>query len=163
MTEEINHPAYDCPEGDLGLMLHDLFNDKIVQEVTIVHPVDGPKVVTRAEYLDMIKAASSVVRESADEKHSPSENYLEKKRLERVKTQMQIRFRTAMISAEVRYINLDGENDYGFDANGKKIDIDGLTFVPISDYLEGIDLVKNELGSFIDEKGVKASVRIASN
>ena len=144
--QEIHH----CDDENLGAMLHRLFSEGH-DEVEIQHPTEGVVVYTKEQFYSQLEKF----------KKSPSEAYLERKRLERVQIQKQIRFRTALIGADVRKVNMDTDK-FGYDSEGRKMDIQGMAFNRIDDYLPGIDILPGEVGCFYDEHGQREAIRIVS-
>lgn len=142
---------HNCDEEELGAMLHRLLIVEGHTEVVIQHPTDGEQVVTKESFLEMqrhIKRANDM---------SPAERLVENKRL-KMKKQMQ--FRTAMIEAEFYTVDLNDDENFGFDVDGNKLDIDGLIFTPVDQYLPGIDIKEKEIGAFVDEAMAKPPIRI---
>jgi len=138
-------------DEDLSKMLHQLLVVDGHDEVEIVHPVEGVQVVTRETYEAMIE---NIIKAR---NMSPAERLLATKRIKR---KMQIRFRTAMITAETRTVDIEDEENFGRDIDGKEMDIAGMTFVRVGDYLKGIQSVPKELGCFMDESMARAPIRI---
>jgi len=143
-------------DADLGAQLHELFQQGH-DEVTVVHPAEGEVTITKSEFYGHI---SDLQKSMAP--LSPADRIIEKNRLERLKNYRQMQFRTKMIEAEVHQVDLNGDDNYGFDAKGNKIGIEGMEFVPIHNYLEGIVLHDHEVGAFIDQSGKKYPIRITS-
>ena len=140
-----------CNDEELGKLLYQLLVVDGHQEVEIVHPTEGIQVVTKETYKAMI---DNIIR-ARD--MSPAKRILETKR---IRTKMEIRFRTAMITAETRIVDIKDDSNFGFDIYGKEIDMNGRTFVKAPDYLKGIDLLPNEIGCFVDEAMTRPPVRI---
>ena len=88
---------------------------------------------------------------------SPAERLQEQKKTER---RNQIRWRTQMITAKTHTVDTEDDENFGIDVDGEKIDMDGLTFLPVDNYLKGTELHPGEIGCFTDEKGIKPPVRI---
>lgn len=153
MTDE-KALVYDCNDKNLGHMLQKLF-DEGHDEVVVRHPIDAPVVVTRADfkkYLREIERCKNM---------SPADRVKEGARLKNIKNQKQIRFRTAMLNAPAYTIDPDDEESFGKDIDGNEMDIRGMVFVPIVQYLKGIEVLEHELGCFVDEYDEKRSpVRI---
>ena len=120
-------------------------------EVEVVHPTEGIKIVTRETYKEMIE---NIIRAR---NMSPAERLLETKRIKR---RMEIRFRTAMITAEIRTVDIEDDEHFGLDTDGKEIDMAGMTFVKAPDYFKGIDLLPNEIGCFMDEAMARPPIRL---
>jgi len=138
-------------DEELGKMLHQLLVVDGHKEVEIVHPIDGIKVVTQDTY----KAMLENIRRARN--MSPAERITETKR---IKNKMEIRFRTALIVAETRTVDIEDEANFGKDIDGKEIDMAGMTFVKIEYYPKGIDGLQEELGCFKDESMGRPPIRI---
>lgn len=144
---------YDCDDENLGQLLQRLFAEGH-DEVEVQHPVDGPIVVTRKDFAKHIADMAKVA------KMSPAERLEAKKRIENIKHQKQIRFRTAMLAAPVKTVDIEDEGNFGMTVTGEMLDIDGMIFIAAANYLPGIETVENELGAFIDESEQRQPVRI---
>ncbi len=136
--------VYDCNDKDLGAMLHRLLIVDNHDEVEVNHPVDGPVIVTKADYKKHI--ANARVKDM-----SPADRVTENKRIRHIKSQKQIRFRTKMITAPVHTVDTTDDVNFGKDIEGNQLDIDGAIFISVADYPKDIELKENEIGSFIDE------------
>ena len=149
--EELDDKHYCGGDEELAAMLHKFFVVEGHDEVIIQHPQDGERLITKDEYFNLqkhLKAASDM---------SPADRMVESKRL---KNKKQIQFRTAMIEAKHYTVDLDDEDSFGYDVNGVKVDIEGMDFVPVDQYLKGIKAVENELGAYVSESMHKPPVRI---
>ena len=140
-------------DEELAKMLHKFFVVEGHDEVAVMHPVDGERVITKAEYLDLQKHLKKA------KNMSPAQRLVETKRL---KNQKQIRFRTAMLEAKVYVVDTedDSEENFGTDVDGNKMDLEGVVFVPTDQYVDGIELKENELGCFVSESLHKPPIRI---
>ncbi len=144
MESETQHPAYDCNESDLGEMLHDLFKDEQVEEVVICHPKDGQEIVTRAQYMEYIKASARKVTGTQDEQEK-----------------MQTQFKQSLIFCDVRTIDISEDQNFGTDTKGRPIEnIGGMVLVPASQYPPGCALLEKEVGCFFDEEGKRKTIRL---
>ena len=143
--------TYQSTDDELGALLHRLIVVEGHEEVEIQHPTEGLMVVTRDSYKTMMESLDKAA------KMSPADRLEETKRLER-KRQMQ--FRTALIDAKVYTVDIDDEDNFGFDINGDKIDMDGLIFTPTNTYPKGSKVILNEIGAFVDEMMIKPPIRI---
>lgn len=148
--------VYNCNDADLGTMLHRLLVKEGHDEVEIMHPVDGPIVVTREQFLGYCKEIDRA------RNMSPADKVRERAKLKNIQKQKQIHWRTDMLTANVHTIDPHGEDNFGFDIEGNELDINGMIFVPVKDYLPGIELVPNELGCFVDEREKRKPIRIAA-
>lgn len=149
----MENPIYNCDNDGLGAMLDDLFK-KGATEAVVRHPIDGDITITKAQFYKYVAEIDKV------RKASPAQRIKIKKRTENVAKQMQIRFRTAMITAEVRTVDITQDGNFGMDIHGKQIDMDGMVFMPTVAYMEGIDFFPNELGCLMDERMKKPPIRI---
>jgi len=145
----------DPIQCDSDLELSDLLHRLLVveghKEVEIMHPVEGTQVVTKETYEAMIE---NIIRAR---NMSPAQRILETKR---IKSKMKIRFRTALIVAETRTVDIEDEGNFGLDVDGKEIDMAGRTFVHTNDYPKGTDIFPNEIGCFMDESMARPPERI---
>jgi len=151
--EENQPEIYDCDDEILGQMLARLFSEGH-DEVEIQHPTDGPVVVTRKDFEKHVANLSKVAN------MSPAERLEANKRVKNIKNSKQIRFRTAMITAKVHVVDIEDDDNFGKNIEGEALDIDGMTFVPVSDYLKGIELQIGEIGAFVDVSERRPPVRI---
>jgi hypothetical protein len=138
-------------DEELSKKLHQLFIVDNHESVTLQHPTEGDHTLTKQEYLTTIhylKTARDM---------SPAERLQEGKRLER---RQQIKFRTAMITAKMYTVDIDDEDNFGKDIDGQEIDIEAMTFVPVDQYLSGIETQELEIGAFVDSSMKRPPVRI---
>ena len=143
---------HNCDDEELGAMLHRLLIVEGNEEVVIYHPTDGEEVVTREGYLKTLEHLNRA------KNMSPAERFTENKHL---KNKKQIQFRTAMIEAKVYTVDVNNDEVFGVDIDGIKINIiDGMKFIPICQYLPGIDVIEKEIGAFVDESMRNAPIRI---
>lgn len=156
MTTDTHH----VDEENLGKLLNDLFMVKGETEVEIHHPKDGVVVYHKETWLKQQKELQRFLD------MSPADRYQETKRLERLggmkRKRMQIKFRTALIEAKEVTVDLDGEENFGIDVDGNKVDVEGMTFVRQEDYPAGTIRVDNEIGCFVEAEMAKPPVRILS-
>lgn len=138
-------------DEELTKQLYQLLVIESRPEVEIIHPEEGHQVVTRADFDAMQK------RLAKSRGLSPAQRLQENSRVERA---MQMRFRTAMLDADIREVDIQGEDNFGYDVKGNKIDIDGMTFVPVDQYINGIELRPGEIGSFVSANMTKPPIRI---
>jgi len=147
-----DQPTHNCDsDKQLAETLHRLFIVEGNEEVSVIHPVDGEQVMTRKYYLELqesLKKAKNM---------SPAERLVETKRL---KNKKQMQFRTAMIEAKVYVVDIESDEPIGFDVDGNKMDIEISDFVPVAQYISGIELKENEIGCFVSESLQKPPVRI---
>ena len=141
--------VYNCDDESLGKMLYRLFVTEGNDEVVVTHPTEGDVVVTKDDYKKHLANLSRV------NNMSPADRVTENARLKNLKNQKQIRFRTAMIDAPVHTVDMEGENNFGVDVDGVKLDIDGMAFVGVAQYPKGIAIIKQEIGCFVDEHDEK--------
>jgi len=147
--------VYSCIDSELGAKLHSLFQSG-ESEVTVRHPIEGDIIVTKSDFVAHIKNLQLIAPAL-----SPSNRIRENKRRENLKKANQIRFRTAMIGIMPVVVDVDDDKSFGFDVNGNKLDIDGMTFIVVKDYLKGIEAYDGELGAMVDEEMKRPPVRIA--
>lgn len=143
--------VYNCDDQELGNLLHQLLIVEGQPEVEIIHPEEGQIIFTREGYLKLLDQLERV------KNLSPANRMSEAARLQR-KRQMQ--FRTAMIDARVEKVNLEDDENFGKNIEGKDIGINGMVFVPIQGYLKGVQILEGEVGCFMDENMARAPVRI---
>jgi len=65
-----------------------------------------------------------------------------------------------MIDAPVYVVDIENDKTFGFDVDGNKMDIEQTVFVPVEQYVSGIELKENELGCFVSESLHKPPVRV---
>jgi hypothetical protein len=138
-------------DEELSKKLHQLFIVDNHESVTLQHPTEGDHTLTKQEYLTTIH----YLKKARD--MSPAERLQEGKRLER---QQQIKFRTGMITAKMYTVDIDDEDNFGKDIDGQEIDIEAMTFVPVDQYLSGIETQELEIGAFVDSSMKRPPVRI---
>ncbi|MCK4703931.1 MAG: hypothetical protein KAT90_00495 [Gammaproteobacteria bacterium] len=155
MTEQEDN-IYNSDDEHLGATLHRLFEDGH-DEIVIRTPTEGEKVVTRKEFYDHVKNLDKAIN------MSPADKMMERKRLERIANQKRIRLRTAMIDAKVYTVDLEDDDAFGKDVDGNDMGIDGLAFLQVADYLDGILLLDDEIGCFFCEFEKRKPIRIVSN
>jgi len=148
-TDDSN--VYHSNDEDLHSMMQRLF-DEGNESIEVQHP-DGVRIITRQQFADM-KATLE-----RNKKASPAKKFKMRKQIDRLITQKQIRHRTAMITAKVHVIDVEN-GKFGCDIDGNDLDVAGMVFTPTDSYLDGVELVENEVGCFIDEDGNKAPVRV---
>ena len=123
--------------------------------VDIVHPTDGPITVTKAEFQKHLRDISK------QQNMSPADRVIEATRLNNIKKKKQDRFKAAMILAPAHEVNIEDEENFGKDIEGQELDIDKMMFMPICQYLPGINPLTHEIGCFYDENDEERSpVRI---
>lgn len=144
---------YHCEDEELGALLHRLFVEQGETEVEIHHPTEGVIIYTADQWRDQLDALKRMME------MSPAERIQETKKL---KARQQNRFRTAMVDAEVRTIDIEDEdvNHFGLDVDGKEIDMNGMIFTPTNSYPKGTRVILNEIGAFVDESMRKPPIRI---
>ena len=90
---------YTADDKSVGEMLHRLF-EQGHDEVEIQHPLEGARVITRAEFYGLVDALEK----------SPAEKLVERKKIERLAKLKRKQFRKAMTRAKVHRVDL--ENDH---------------------------------------------------
>ena len=146
--------VYNYDVSEVGIALKEAFSDPDVDEAVVIHPIDGRIVVTRKEFYDHVKRANKALN------MSPSDKLMERKRLERIAHQKRTKLRTAMITAKVHTCDMSDDENFGKDVDGVVMDIEGMVFVGVDRYPEGIDLNENEVGAFIKEDFAKKPIRV---
>lgn len=146
--------VHNCADEDLGSMLHRLFTEQPdAVDVEIQHPTEGSQVITREDFYKTVENLGKAA------KMSPAERLMARKQTERLRKNMQTRFRTALIGAEVAEIDVvDGQ--FGYNVNGDKLPVDGMTFVRKEDYPSGTELLEREIGAFVAESGENQPLRV---
>ncbi|RLA18058.1 MAG: hypothetical protein DRQ62_14220 [Gammaproteobacteria bacterium] len=152
--QEADDNIYNCDDKDLGGMLQRLF-DEGHTEVEVMHPTDGPVIVTKSDFKKHLANIEKV------KNMSPADRVTENARLRNVKKRKQIRFRTELVNAPVHKVDLDG-GKFGIDADGNELDVAGMTFVSVKDYPKGTDLKTGEVGCFIDTAEIREPMRITA-
>ena len=151
MTDQDN--VYNCDDENLGQMLARLFSEGH-DSVEIQHPVDGPIIITRAEFLAHVSRMDKVL------KMSPADRIVANKKIKNQKKSAMIKLGWALCSVEIETIDADDDTTFAKDIDGKELDIDGMTFIAVQAYPANVEPVKQELGAFVDEKGKRPPVRI---
>jgi len=153
MTEN----AFDCDDKGLGPMLQRLF-DEGNDEVVVRHPTEGDIIVTRDDFKKHLADLEKAVN------MSPADRIEETARLKNIKNQKQIRFRTDMVNAPVHTVDIEDDENFGKDIEGVQMDIEGMVFLPVAQYLKGIEPKEHELGCFMSEYDENRSpIRILQN
>lgn len=149
----MEEPTKHVVSGDLELsdMLYRLLIVEGEPDVEIHHPTEGIKIITKEEYEKTVKDLKRI------KELSPANRVMEKKTNIR---RMEIRFRTQMLDAEIRTIDITGDANFGKDINGEYIDIEGKIFLSTNDYPDGICLREREIGCFMRENLDKPPIRI---
>jgi hypothetical protein len=150
--EKSDNLVVDSDE-ELAEHLHRLFIVEGNEEVEVIHPEEGTIVYTRDTYLSAIENLKKA------RNMSPAERMREKRRLER---KNQMKFRSWMPGARVHTVDIEDEGNFGKDIEGEQIDMEGMIFTVVRDYPKGIELLENEIGSFVDESMKRPPIRILS-
>lgn len=141
MIGEIVHATTD---QELSAQLHEFLVVRGEPEVEIVENGKS-KVISRAEYREAIRLT----------KLSPAGRVLEKQRLRN-------QFLLSIVEAKVYVIDIEADGNYGKDVNGKQIPVEGREFLPPDQYIDGVRMLKNELGAFVDPYMFKDPIRLVS-
>lgn len=141
----------ESTDEELAEHLRRLFEDEGHPEVEVIHPTEGRLVYTREAWLRHRKVLETV----AD--MSPAQRLQETNKL---KNKQRIRFRTAMLTADVRTIDTQDEGNFGKDIEGKDIPLEGMVFAHTRDYPPGLDKLPGEIGCFVDEAMRRPPIRI---
>lgn len=142
--------AIHCEESDLMTNLREQFA-KGAQEVEVVHPTEGSRIVTRGDFL-------AIQRTLAAAKGSPAERLIAQNAERR---RMQAKFMAVLATAEIRTVCPDDE--MGVDAFGQAFDCDGMIFVNVCDYPPRAQALPLEMGMLIDEQGKRQPIRLVTH
>ena len=151
MEEAAKYQVAD--DQELSKMLHQLLIVNGEPEVEIRHPTEGVQIVKKEDY------EKTIVELKRIRELSPAKRMQERNKNER---RMQFKFRTAMIKAKVHTINVSDEDSFGKDINGEELDMEGMIFMPVKNYLDGIVINENEIGCFMRENLDKPPIRLLS-
>ena len=141
-------------DDELSKQLYQLLVVEGMPEVEIYHPVEGKIIVTRETYDDIVKALENV------RNMSPAERLQEKNKYNRKKAAAMSK---ALSAAGFRVVDITDEEGFGSDVEGNEIDMDGMYFMPISQYPKDIEYTSDEVGAFIEQNEqhtAKAPIRI---
>jgi len=146
------NPLYDnVPDEELGPLLYQILVIDGHSECEIHHPTEGKKTVTKENYRKTLSEITKI------NKMSPSERIIEHKR---IKDQHQKKHYSDMSKAKFHIVDIEDEKGFGYDISGSKIDMEGLVFIGVNDYLKTIIIKENEIGAFIHLANEKKPVRI---
>jgi hypothetical protein len=138
------------PEAELMHRLRDEFA-KGAQEVEVVHPTEGSRIVTRADFLAIQRTLRAANGSPADRLMAQS---AERRRLN-------AKFLAVLATAEPRHV---AEGDQvGIDIYGQQFEVEGMTFVPVDDYPPMAQPMPAEVGLLFDEQAKKPAVRLISH
>ncbi len=147
-------PLYDnVPDEKLGALLYNLFYVEGHTSIDIKHPSGETKTVTKDDYKEILAGIMKY------KKMSPAKRLIEKKRIQNAQ---EIKHRTAMLTAKSYVVDIDDEENFGSDIDGNEIDMVEMAFVPVIKYLKGVQLLDNEIGSFVHPESKKPPSRIIS-
>jgi hypothetical protein len=138
-------------DEELSIQLHRLLVVEGHDAVDIVHPIEGIKTVTKENYL-AISASLDEVDAMTDEEKIERADKIAKKNLQKLRKWMK--------AAEIRYIDISDDANFGKDIAGDTIPMEGLTFTPIEQYPVGITYHDDEVGALIDEYMQRKPIRI---
>lgn len=139
--------AVTCQESDLMTRLRDEFA-RGAQEVEVIHPTDGSRIVTREDFL-------AIQRTLRAQNGSPAERLLAESAERR---RLQAKFLAVLATADVRYVCPD--DPPGIDAFGGTFDIEGLTFVGTNQYPPQAQALPDEIGLLLDDEGKRTAIRL---
>ena len=142
---------YHTNDDELGALLHRLLIVEGEAEVEIMHPIEGQMIVTQASYQKLI---DNLARLKA---MSPAERIKETKR---IANKRDVQFCASMIAAEIYTVDIDDEDSFGLDVDGKEVPMEAMIFLPVESYPKKIAATETELGCFVDETMRKPPVRI---
>ena len=148
--QQTKRQAIHCDESDLLANLRAQF-EKGAQEVEVVHPREGSRIVTRADFIAIQRTLSA-------SKGSPAERLIAQNTERR---RMQAKFMAVIATADIRTVCPDEE--MGVDAFGQSFDCEGMTFVNVVDYPPRINTVPLEMGVLIDEQGKRQAIRLVTH
>lgn len=147
----------ECSEEELGKQLKSWF-DQGYEEVVVQHPFDGEIVVTRETFEEYLREIDRW------KQMSPAERLVEKKKVDMRAHFKRKRLADALIKANFATVDMDSdETQFGYDINGEKLDIEGMTTLPTMMYPAGVIPLENEAMAFIDEREIKDPIRILTN
>jgi hypothetical protein len=141
-------------DEELAKQLHQLLIVEGHESVTIVHPIEGNVIVTKESYEELTQALIDV------KEMSPAQRIQARTKHE---NKQKARLRKALNDAEVRHVDITLEDGFGLDIEGQDIDMDGCTFLPAAQYIEGVLYPDNEVGAFVEQNEmheIKAPIRI---
>lgn len=124
------------------------------EEVEIAHPTEGSKIITRQQW-------TALKAQINKEQGSPAERMMRRKQYERAVDSALTQFMAQMKVAEVREINIE-DGQFGVDASGKPVDVEGMDVAMISDYPAGIDLLPGEVGCLVHRTLDKPAIRLVA-
>jgi hypothetical protein len=138
-------------DEELSIQLHRLLVVEGHDSVQIIHATEGSKIVTKDNYLEISKALDEVDGMTDEQKIARADK-IEKKNRQKLKKWMK--------TADVRYVDIADDANFGLDIAGDPIPMTGLSFVPVEQYLDGITIQDDEVGAFIDEYMAQHPIRI---
>lgn len=142
--------AKTVPEADLMRHLRDEFS-RGAQEVEVVHPVEGSRIVTRADFLAIQRTLRAQSGSPADRLMAAS---AERRRL-------QAKFLAVLATADPRHVS--EKDQVGIDVFGQEFEVEGLTFVPVDNYPPMAQPMPAEVGLMFDEQGKRQAIRLISH
>ena len=138
-------------DEELSVQLHRLLIVEGHESVDVLHPTEGMKTVTKDDYLK-ISAALDEVDAMTDEEKTARADKIAKKNLQKLRKWMK--------TAEIRFVDISDDDNFGLDIAGDPIPMDGLAFTPIEQYPPGVTYQDDEVGAFIDEYMQRKPIRI---
>lgn len=133
------------------MQLHRLLIVEGYESVEIIHPIEGSVVVTQKNYLKISKALDEVEGMTDEEKIDRAEK-IAKKKLQKLRKWMK--------TAEVRFVDIADDENFGNDIAGDPIPMEGLYFIAIEQYPDGVTHQDDEVGAFVDEYMQRKPIRI---
>jgi hypothetical protein len=138
-------------DEELSVQLHRLLIIEGHDSVDILHPLEGMKTVTKADYLKISAALDEVDAMTDDEKTARADK-IAKKNMQKLKRWMK--------TAEVRYVDISDDTNFGKDIAGDPIPMEGMAFLTVEQYEAGVTHQADEVGAFVDEYMQKKPIRI---
>jgi hypothetical protein len=138
-------------DEELSIQLHRLLIEEGHESVDVLHPIEGMQTITRKNYLKVIDTLKKLDSMTEEEKIE---------RIERVAKNNLQKLKRWMKTAEIRYVDIADEGNFGKDISGEAIPMEGLAFTPIEQYPVGIAYQDDEVGAFIDEYMQRRPIRI---
>ena len=138
-------------DEELSVQLHRLLIIEGHESVEVIHPIEGCKIITKDNYLKISAALDEIDGMTDEQKQA---------RAEKNAKQALQKLRKWMKTAEVRYVDIADDENFGYDLAGDPIPMDGMTFIAVAQYPDGITFHDDEVGAFTDEWMIAKPIRI---